>query len=242
MGASHRGSRRGSSMEKALHLPPLSQVGGQSAHANAAGSFDESSTWPSLSPAHVSPTWSMNNLVAQAVRSNSLRCAQREKWAIEANNRRNGRAESESRRAPVKLMRVMLYMASIHFPGREPPAARHAAKRLTEELHQHGDKLRELDENHPVMLTHPCYDREWGNAEVGLAGFLDMIVAPSFRVFVELFPRLAFMEKHFVKYRKLVMRDSRQEPGQASAPQAVASTMRPVTVEVTHTEYTTVTL
>jgi len=37
------------------------------------------------------------------------------------------------------------------------------------ELHVHGDGLRLVDENHPVMVANPCYDKEWGNSEVSFS-------------------------------------------------------------------------
>ena len=50
-----------------------------------------------------------------------------------------------------------------------------------------------------MLMEHPCYNREWGNAEMGLAGYLDLIIAPSFRVFCDLFPELAFLERNLHK-------------------------------------------
>jgi len=135
---------------------------------------------------------------------------------------------------PIQLMRLMYFFGSLHFPARELGAAKQAGKRLAEELFQQGDQMRAQG----VELRHapPCYDREWGNPEVGLAGFVDLVIAPTFRILVEWLPQMGYIEDNMRRYRRSLLKrkeslrgEESLEPDQEVRPTTVVSG-----IEMTH--------
>jgi len=135
-----------------------------------------------------------------------------------------------ARRPNLELMQLLVYVGAIHFPGREARAARHAGRRLMEEMHQFGDRLEPEEDgrDNQMLSISPCFDRNWGNAEVGLAGFLDYIATPAFHVLLNRLPKLDFLLHNLRRFRRSTLKRKEAVEDSTETDQA-----RPVTVKVT---------